>query len=127
MRSTIGDRPTSPSSGIRAGTRIRMLTVGAVSDAPVIGSIPGVFDDDDLGRLRDLGGRRLELVAEHRQVQREVLAGQRVGGRLVQSRRSPVRERIEVERLGGSQGGHVELRSGSRAQTLRASQRPARG
>ncbi len=28
---------------MRAGTRIRMLTVGAVLEAPVIGSRPGVF------------------------------------------------------------------------------------
>ena len=37
---TVGARPASPSSGIRAGTATRMLTVGASIGAPVSGSVP---------------------------------------------------------------------------------------
>ena len=41
---TTGSIPARPSSGIRAGAEIWMLTVGTVFAAPVIGSIPGSFE-----------------------------------------------------------------------------------
>ena len=115
---TTGAIPASPSSGIRAGAEISMLTVGAVFDAPVIGSVPGSFETTICAAAAISDGDRDEHVARRGEVPGEVLASQPLGLGNLKPGRLARRERRRIERLGRGQRRHVELCPDARPEAL---------